>query len=62
MKNHISGVNYCDTYLRSGAFSLPSLPATVGVEGAGVVEKLGPGAEGVAVGDRVAYCLFGSGK
>ena len=62
MKNHISGVNYLDTYLRSGTFAVPSLPATVGVEGAGVVEKLGPGAEGVQVGDRVAYCSVGSGR
>jgi len=35
---------------------------TAGVEGAGVVEKLGPGAEGVAVGDRVAYFHFVAGK
>ena len=61
MKNHVSGVNYLDTYLRDGTFPL-TMPATAGVEGAGIVEKLGPGAEGVAIGDRVAYCHVGSGK
>ena len=61
VKNHISGVNYLDTYLRDGTFSI-SMPTTAGVEGAGVVEKLGPGAEGVAVGDHVAYFYVGSGK
>ena len=61
MKNHISGVNYLDTYLRDGTFPIP-MPMVTGVEGAGVVEKLGPGAEGLSVGDRVAYCHVGSGK
>ena len=62
MKNHFSGINYLDVYFRGGIFPLPGLPATLGVEGAGVVEKLGPGAEGLAVGDRVAYFHVGSGK
>jgi len=61
VKNHVSGVNYLDTYLRDGTFPL-TMPATAGVEGAGIVEKLGPGAEGVAIGDRVAYCHVGSGS
>ena len=38
------------------------MPATAGVEGAGIVEKLGPGTEGVARGDRVAYVHVGSGE
>ena len=61
MKNHISGINYLDVYLRDGTFPIP-MPAVTGVEGAGVVEKLGPGTEGLAVGDRVTYCHVGSGK
>ena len=62
MKNHVSGINYLDVYFRGGVFPLPSLPATLGVEGAGVVEKLGPGVEGLAVGDRVTYFHVGSGE
>jgi len=62
VKNHVSGINYLDVYFRGGVFPLPSLPATLGVEGAGVVEKLGPGVEGLAVGDHVAYFHVGSGE
>jgi NADPH2:quinone reductase len=51
------GVNYLDTYHRSGQYALP-LPAGLGSEAAGVIEALGPGTEGsgLAVGQRVAYC------
>jgi NADPH:quinone reductase len=49
------GVNFIDTYHRSGLYPLPRLPATIGVEAAGVVEALGPGVRGLAPGDRVAY-------
>lgn len=62
IKNHTSGVNYLDVYLREGIFTLPTIPAILGVEGAGVVEKLGPGAVGVTVDDRVAYFHLGSGS
>ena len=62
VKNRVSGINYLDVYFRGGVFPLPSLPATLGVEGAGVVEKLGPGVEGLAVGDHVAYFHVGSGE
>jgi len=48
------GLNFIDTYHRSGLYPL-TLPAVIGTEAAGVVEALGPGATGVAVGDRVAY-------
>ena len=48
------GVNYIDIYHRTGVYPLP-LPATLGVEGAGVVTAVGAGVEGFAVGDRVAY-------
>jgi NADPH2:quinone reductase len=48
------GLNYIDTYHRSGLYRMP-LPTRLGVEGAGVVEAIGEGVEGVAVGDRVAY-------
>ena len=49
------GVNYLDIYHRSGAHTLDALPAIIGMEGAGVVEKVGPGVSGFNVGDRVCY-------
>ena len=48
------GVNFIDTYQRSGLYRVP-LPQVAGSEGAGVVEAVGPGAEGWSVGDRLAY-------
>ncbi len=49
------GLNYIDVYHRTGLYPLPGLPATPGMEGAGVVEEVGEGVSEVAVGDRVAY-------
>ena len=49
------GVNYIDTYHRSGQYKL-ALPSGIGMEGAGVVEAIGAGVDAVAPGDRVAYC------
>lgn len=54
------GVNYIDTYHRSGLYPLP-LPAVPGQEAAGVVEAMGEEVRGFAVGDRVAYCTSGPG-
>jgi NADPH:quinone reductase len=48
------GVNFTDTYSRSGV-NPPQLPWIVGVEGAGVVKKVGPGVTNVKEGDLVAY-------
>lgn len=48
------GVNFLDTYHRSGLYPLP-LPSGCGSEAAGVVEAVGPGVSDVRVGDRVAY-------
>ena len=48
------GLNYIDTYHRSGLYPLP-LPSGIGLEAAGVVEKLGRGVTTLKVGDRVAY-------
>src|SRR5216683_1897588 len=48
------GLNYIDTYQRSGLYSLP-LPSGLGSEAAGVVEEVGPGVTGFKPGDRVAY-------
>ncbi len=49
-----SGVNFIDIYHRSGAYPL-DLPTSIGSEGAGTVSAIGPGVEGVAVGDTVAW-------
>lgn len=48
------GLNYIDTYHRSGLYALP-LPSGVGLEGAGTVRAVGEGVTEVKVGDRVAY-------
>jgi NADPH:quinone reductase len=48
------GVNFIDTYHRTGLYKVP-LPFTLGVEGAGVVEAVGGGVSHVKAGDRVAY-------
>jgi len=48
------GVNFVDTYHRSGLYPIP-LPAVAGNEGAGVVEAVGAGVTDVKAGDRVAY-------
>ena len=48
------GLNFIDTYHRTGLYPLP-LPAILGSEGVGVVEAVGEGVTSVAVGDRVGY-------
>lgn len=49
------GLNYIDTYHRSGLYRLPQLPAVIGMEGAGEVIAAGRDVTGVSVGDRIAY-------
>ena len=55
VRNHAIGLNFIDTYFRSGLYAPPSLPSGLGTEGAGVVEALGEGVDEFEVGDRVAY-------
>lgn len=50
----VAGVNYIDTYHRSGAYPL-DLPITLGLEGAGAVTAVGAGVTGFTPGDRVAW-------
>jgi NADPH2:quinone reductase len=49
------GVNFIDTYFRTGQYQAPSLPFIAGNEAAGEVTALGDGVSGFSVGDRVAY-------
>ena len=49
------GVNYIDTYFRSGLYKAPSLPFTAGNEAAGSIVALGEGVSGFKIGDRVGY-------
>lgn len=54
VRHHAVGLNFIDTYHRSGLYPLP-LPSGLGMEGAGVVEAVGEGVTELQVGDRVAY-------
>lgn len=49
------GVNFHDTYVRSGLYKTLKLPGIPGLEAAGVVEKVGRGVSGFAPGDRITY-------
>jgi NADPH2:quinone reductase len=51
------GLNFADTYFRSGLYPM-ALPAGMGVEASGVVEAVGEGVKNVAPGDRVTYTGF----
>lgn len=55
VRNHAIGLNFIDTYFRSGLYAPPSLPSGLGTEGAGVVEAVGEGVSRFKAGDRVAY-------
>jgi NADPH2:quinone reductase len=55
IKQRAAGLNYIDVYHRTGLYPLASLPAVIGMEGAGDVVALGDGVSSLAVGDRVAY-------
>ncbi|HEX2257422.1 MAG TPA: quinone oxidoreductase [Afifellaceae bacterium] len=56
IRHEAIGLNYIDTYFRSGLYPAPNgLPFVLGSEGSGVVTAVVPGADGLKVGDRVAY-------
>jgi NADPH2:quinone reductase len=55
VRNHAAGVNFIDTYFRTGHYKPPSLPCTLGNEAAGEIIETGKGVGGFKVGDRVAY-------
>ena len=54
IRHHAIGLNFIDTYQRSGLYPM-SMPLVLGGEGAGVVEAVGAGVTHLQVGDRVAY-------
>ncbi|HMN22398.1 MAG TPA: quinone oxidoreductase [Ottowia sp.] len=54
IRHHAIGLNFIDVYQRSGLYPLPT-PLTLGMEGAGVIEAVGPGVAHLAPGDRAAY-------
>ena len=54
VKNVAVGLNYIDTYHRSGLYSVP-LPSGVGLEGAGVITEIGSNVDDLSIGDNVAY-------
>ena len=49
------GLNFIDTYHRSGLYKLASFPAVIGMEGAGDITAIGAGVTHFQIGDRVAY-------
>jgi NADPH2:quinone reductase len=55
IRHHAVGTNFLDVYHRKGIYSLPSYPAVIGVEAAGIVEAVGTGVVDLQQGDRVAY-------
>ena len=59
--NHAIGLNYIDTYHRSGLYPV-ELPSKIGMEGAGIIEKIGPDEKEFKVGDRVAYASMPIGS
>ncbi|MBP3981203.1 quinone oxidoreductase [Acidovorax sp. JG5] len=54
IRHHAIGLNFIDVYHRTGLYPL-SMPATIGMEGAGVIEAVGEGVTHLKVGDRAAY-------
>ena len=57
VRHHAIGVNFIDTYFRTGQYPAPSLPFVLGNEAAGEVVAVGEGVAGFKPGDRVAYVI-----
>lgn len=61
VENKAIGINYIDTYIRSGLYPPPSLPSGLGTEAAGVVSQVGSNIKHIKAGDRVVYAQAGLG-
>ena len=61
IKNEAIGLNYIDTYHRSGLYPV-ELPSNIGIEGAGTIEKIGSDVKNFNVGDKVAYASMPIGS
>jgi len=61
IKNEAIGLNYIDTYHRSGLYPV-ELPSNIGIEGAGVIEKIGTDEKNFKIGDKVAYASMPIGS
>jgi NADPH2:quinone reductase len=61
IKNTFAGINYIDTYFRSGLYPSPTLPLIIGQEASGIVSALGPNADkyGLQINDRVVWIKMG---
>src|SRR6516165_4540352 len=58
VRNHAIGVNFIDTYFRSGLYPSPvGMPFVAGNEGSGEVIAVGPGVTDLKIGDRVGYVV-----
>src|SRR6185437_8669312 len=57
LRHEAVGLNFADTYFRTGLYPIP-MPNGIGVEAAGIVTAVGEGVTNVAVGDRVTYTGF----
>lgn len=55
IRHHAIGLNFIDVYHRNGLYQQPSYPCGIGMEGAGVIETVGPKVKEFKAGDRVAY-------
>jgi NADPH:quinone reductase len=61
IRHHAVGLNFIDVYQRTGLYQLP-MPATLGMEGAGIVEAVGQGVTHLKAGDRAAYASHPPGS
>ncbi len=55
IRHEAIGINFIDTYHRTGAYNMP-LPTGLGLEGAGIVDAIGPNVTRFKLGERAAYC------
>src|SRR6516164_6991092 len=62
MRNVAVAVNYRDVLMRRGVHAVKSLPSSIGLESAGVIDAVGPDVSGFSVGDRVAYAGMPEGS